>query len=194
MTGRESIRGYKTAMQKISRLETERKKSGLSQHDLSQQSGVRLDSLKKYESGKQQPTVKNYNKLCKVLGWKKITVSTPREEKHFPHKRCQAQEECKSNEQSDVKSVKLPGIVGFKFEEGQKYIISDTVDRKRASVMDYVFSYEGKHVLHHMFREERGKWTRTYTDAQLVGKHITKVLASLTTSTPASNRGEISYT
>ena len=32
-----------------------------------------------------------------------------------------------------------------------------------------VFRYEGKRGIHHVFCEIRGNWTRTYTDAQLIG-------------------------
>ena len=35
-----------------------------------------------------------------------------------------------------------------------------------------VFRYEGKTGIHHVFREARGGWQRTYTDAQLIGKKI----------------------
>ena len=35
-----------------------------------------------------------------------------------------------------------------------------------------VFRYEGQCGIHYVFREVRGGWTRTYTDAQLVGKII----------------------
>lgn len=38
-----------------------------------------------------------------------------------------------------------------------------------------VFRYEGKRGIHHIFKEVKGGWTRTYTDAQLIGKHIKEV-------------------
>ncbi|MBQ3457124.1 MAG: hypothetical protein IJG36_11845, partial [Synergistaceae bacterium] len=38
-----------------------------------------------------------------------------------------------------------------------------------------IFRYEGKIGIHHSFREIRGGWTRTYTDPQLIGKHIQEV-------------------
>ena len=39
----------------------------------------------------------------------------------------------------------------------------------------YVFQYLRKDGKHHIFRELNGGWTRTYTDAQLVGKRIMEV-------------------
>ena len=40
---------------------------------------------------------------------------------------------------------------------------------------DCIFEFIRKDGIHHMFREVRGGWTRTYTDAQLVGKNIQEV-------------------
>lgn len=40
---------------------------------------------------------------------------------------------------------------------------------------DCIFMFLRKEGIHHMFREVRGGWTRTYTDAQLVGKNIQEV-------------------
>ena len=176
MRKRETIRGYKNAEENISQLEVKRVKRGLTRHDLSQQTGVRMDSLKAYESGEQLPTVKNYNKLCEVLGLSPIEETTPRSKEHYQRnqrKRCfpNPPEECE-------KSLKLPGIVCFKFEEGQKYTIltsSSGVQGIKDAVKDCVFIYERKQGIHHMFREARGGWTRTYTDAQLVGKKIHEV-------------------
>lgn len=62
--------------------------------------------------------------------------------------------------------VKIPVNPEYSFKEGYCYIIGGG---------DYVYCYEGKQGKHHVFRETRGKWTRTYTDAQLVGKKIQEV-------------------
>ena len=40
---------------------------------------------------------------------------------------------------------------------------------------DCTFRFLRKEGIHHIFREVRGGWTRTYTDAQLVGKNIQEV-------------------
>ena len=40
---------------------------------------------------------------------------------------------------------------------------------------DCIFKYIGKHGIHHCFKEIHGGWSRTYTDAQLVGKDIKEV-------------------
>ena len=40
-----------------------------------------------------------------------------------------------------------------------------------------IFIYLRKEGKHHVFREERGGWTRTYTDVQLIGKKIQEVIS-----------------
>ena len=39
-----------------------------------------------------------------------------------------------------------------------------------------IFVFLRKEGKHHIFRELKGGWTRTYTDAQLIGKSVTEVL------------------
>lgn len=41
---------------------------------------------------------------------------------------------------------------------------------------DCIFRFLRKEGIHHMFREVRGGWTRTYTDAQLIGKNVQEVV------------------
>lgn len=41
---------------------------------------------------------------------------------------------------------------------------------------DCTFRFLRKDGIHHIFREVRGGWTRTYTDAQLIGKNIQEVV------------------
>ena len=173
MREKETIRGYKNAEEAIKLLEVKRLKRGLTRQELSRRSGVRMDSLKAYESGKQLPTVKNYNKLCEVLGLTPIQVTTPRIKKNNQRKPYPRRPQEESEQ-----SLRLPGLVCFKFEEGQKYKISETssgVKGVKDAVKDCIFSYEGKEGIHHKFREVSGSWTRTYTDAQLVGKQIQEV-------------------
>ncbi len=40
---------------------------------------------------------------------------------------------------------------------------------------DCIFMFLRKDGIHHIFREVRGGWTRTYTNAQLIGKNIQEV-------------------
>mgnify|MGYP006872985829 CR=1 FL=1 len=66
-----------------------------------------------------------------------------------------------------------------RFKEGQEYRIralklgkADKGDHWEAECL---FRYECKTGIHYVFREVRGGWIRTYTDAQLVGKVIEEV-------------------
>ncbi len=71
------------------------------------------------------------------------------------------------------------------FIQGHSYIITASPRKKIKPIMgivdgpcwdrDYVFIYLRKDGKHHVFKEARGGWTRTYTDAQLVGKKILEV-------------------
>ena len=64
----------------------------------------------------------------------------------------------------------------FKFTNGRKYrIFIKSSDSEKNVEADCIFIYLRKEGKHHIFREERGKWTRTYTDVQLLGKQIQEV-------------------
>ncbi len=89
-----------------------------------------------------------YKELKKVLGWTKKEQYTALDDIPEP------------------KPVKIPVNPVFSFDDGHQYIIDGG---------DYIFGYEGKQGKHHMFREIKGNWTRTYTDAQLVGKKVLEV-------------------
>ena len=41
---------------------------------------------------------------------------------------------------------------------------------------DCIFEYLKDEGIHHCFREVRGGWSRTYTDAQLVGKNVKEIV------------------
>ena len=70
----------------------------------------------------------------------------------------------------------------FSFSKGKRYFIFDSGNGKGEA--DYIkpetgkgciFVYLRKEGKHHIFREERGKWIRTYTDIQLMAKNIQEV-------------------
>lgn len=63
------------------------------------------------------------------------------------------------------------GCVKFEFVSGKKYVIKCQVGTMSEQT-DYVFKYEGRQGIHHVFREIHGNWTRTYTDTQLIGKRL----------------------
>lgn len=66
------------------------------------------------------------------------------------------------------------------FSKGKRYSIYDSpganLDNFNPTTgAGCIFLYLRKDGKHHIFREERGGWTRTYTDVQLMGKTIREV-------------------
>ena len=59
------------------------------------------------------------------------------------------------------------------FEVGKKYYIMGNENNKfEVDVSEYLFEFVKDEGIHHCFKSVQGGWTRTYTDAQLVGKQI----------------------
>lgn len=84
----------------------------------------------------------------------------------------------KKSDDEDVKEIFKKSIEAIRrdFIEGQCYQITETKSETNKSYWDTpTLRYEGKHGIHHTFREVTGKWLVTYTDAQLIGKHIKQV-------------------
>lgn len=172
MKTEDTIRGNAEAERNISILLMLREKRGLSQHELSQKSGVSIGSIHRYETGKALPTVKNYNKLCKVFDWKEVLK---RKERKLKKDKISVISPLLPPE-----AVPIPQSPKYEFTEGHKYRISSpgesTSRRGKKAVLDnYIFLYEGKRGIHHVFREVCGKWIATYTDSQLVGKSVKEV-------------------
>lgn len=162
------------AVSRIYGLRNERNERSLTIKDLSIRSGVSSTSIYDYESGRRNPTVDAYNKLAQILGWEKLQKQKSKKGKKIP----------KSYEATPIDcsdAPKLPKSVEFSFVEGHTYKIfskeSGSCRSKSGLGWDEtcIFRYEGKIGIHHSFREIRGGWTRTYTDPQLIGKHIQEV-------------------
>lgn len=70
----------------------------------------------------------------------------------------------------------MPQSPASRFQEGHIYRIrAADMTRKDKWESECLFRYERQSGIHYIFREVRGGWTRTYTDAQLVGKIIKEV-------------------
>ena len=138
-------------------------RAGITTKELSQRTGISVKSLYEYRRGKHMPTVKGYNALAKVFGWEKLKAKKKLVKKAVKYVAKQIIIE---------EAPPLPKPVKYEFEEGHTYRIYDSLNAKKRENDISVFRYEGKQGIHHCFREVRGGWSRTYTDAQLVGKHI----------------------
>lgn len=156
------IRSNEEAVRNIYGLYHSRMEFGLTQKELSQLSGIGVSTLYKYETREQIPCVRNYNKLAKVFGWEKILnpqTENPKKVVLSPL--------------LPPKPIELPRPVKYEFIEEHIYGVYESQKKQDDNVN--LFRYEGKQGIHHIFREVRVGWTRTYTDAQLIGKHITEV-------------------
>ena len=148
------VANNKTARQNIADLQRLREQNGITRRQLAAMLRITETLLAGYEAGSYYPSLTTYNKLADIFGWKKLESQY---EDPFEL----------------VEPLKLPKPIEFTFKEGECYqidkTISDTTER------GCTFRYEGKQGIHHIFREIYGNWTRTYTDAQLVGKKVENV-------------------
>lgn len=160
--GKEGVKSPR-AVENIGQLCFLMSKAKLTLKELSQRTGISMKALYEYRKGKHMPTQKGYNALAEVFGWEKEKPPARKKKKavkYVPRKIVIED------------APPLPKPVKYEFEEGHMYRI---YDGKREENDINVFKYEGKQGIHHCFREVRGGWTRTYTDAQLVGKGIKEV-------------------
>ena len=170
ITGRTDAMGYESvkspqALENMCELAVLMGRAGLTTKELSQRTGISINALYGYRRGKRKPTVKCYNALAEVFGWEKQL----KPEKKKPAKKA-VKYAAKKIEIEEAPP--LPKPVKYEFAEGHRYRIYDRLNGKKPESEMCMFEYEGKDGIHHKFREVSGKWTRTYTDAQLIGKMI----------------------
>ena len=133
------------ALKNLAVLKEELASKGITEAELSRRSKIKASSTALYVRNKKLPGITDYNKMAGVLGWKILTAT--------------------GTEESALKAERES--VRAKFIVGKSYKID--------SANGCVFRYEGKQGIHHVFREIRGNWTRTYTDAQLIGARTEEV-------------------
>ena len=149
------VRKNRQAMKNLKALSETRKAAGLTLKKLSSMTGIDRTAITHYENGRYAPTLVVYNVLADVFGWEKLERPKAQvKPKHQPKSYEAVQHE-------DAKPTELPKVPEYTFEVGKSYAIEH-----------YVFRYESKHGIHHIFREVNNGWQRTYTDAQLIGKEI----------------------
>ncbi|MBQ3455674.1 MAG: helix-turn-helix transcriptional regulator [Synergistaceae bacterium] len=147
------------ALKSFCGLEAAMKERGYSVHDVSKLTGIKAYKVQSYVSGLILPTIRTYNRLARVFGWDMLHEKAPTIQGNAKPKQ-------KMTELNVSTSCRK-----FTFTSGKKYVIkcqSGTLSEQA----EYVFMYEGRQGIHHVFRELNGNWTRTYTDAQLIGKKL----------------------
>ena len=152
---------------KASHLKELRETLGLSKTSLAESLGVGRDTIRHWEDGRYSPQKRFEKKLKEIFGEEYISVEkTVKHGKDFYDKEYLAT-------QAVAQSLTR---IARTFIVGHSYNISDTPKPSDNSLHQQArLRYERKEGIHHVFREERGKWIVTYTDAQLVGKHVKEV-------------------
>ena len=144
-------------------LEELRREKGLTQTRLNTLAELRAKAICDWEKCRSRPTPRLWEKVYSILTLSSAEIA--KLEKTAPR-------------------IMATGLV-YTFEEGHCYTIrrskvgGNGSGRYRSQHVDEiaVFCYRYKEGIHHMFREIHGGWTRTYTDAQLIGKTIKEVEA-----------------
>ena len=135
----------------------------MSRKRLSILSKVDVSNIGKYERVEQKPSCETWSRLQQGLSGESV--------ERMPCKKCKD------------KPPPIPAPPSFSFEIGHVYSIKDAIhgahnlyeiSPKYGTLCE--FKYEGQQGIHRCFREASGGWTRTYTDAQLIGKQIEEVL------------------
>ena len=146
-----------------------RQSLGLTLEDTAKQIGVHADTVKRFEQN--SATVRHFDTLRKIISfidehsddvpeiWQDISA------------------------QKNTDTEQLQSKIFSRFFHGKKYMIIDSGNavKPKEDLLNpptgkgCTFIYLRKEGKHHVFREERGGWIRTYTDNQLIGKYIKEV-------------------
>ena len=152
-----------------------RQSLGLSQHDIAQIIGVSEGSIWIFEN-------KPYQKGCNSETRKKIHAFMNAHHAKKSPKNDDVVDDClnldavREKEKNEIQ--KLKDKIFHSFIHGRRYCIQEgkpnpyEFEFNPLNGKGCTFIYLRKEGRHHMFREERGGWTRTYTDNQLIGKYI----------------------
>ena len=146
-----------------------RKTLGLSQKELGKRVGVDRGTISLWERGFTFPTKKHAGNLEAIFA-----DCPPLPEKDTEQERKKryynAEEEAAKKLAENIKAISRT------FTEGNCYTISENRLLEDENIYyQPILRYERKEGIHHVFREIRGKWIVTYTDAQLIGKFIREV-------------------
>lgn len=147
------------ALKSFCSLAGEMKSRGFSARDVSRLTGIIPSKIRSYASGLMLPTVRTYNRLAHIFGW----LILP--------ERAQSVQVMSKPKQKMTELNFSASSKKFMFTSGKKYVIKYQIGTMSEQA-DYVFKYEGKQGIHHVFRKIHGNWIQTYTNAQLIGKRL----------------------
>lgn len=154
---------------------------GISLEDVAQFIGISPKSIGRFE--KNPDNVKN----AEIKDTLTALTQEPTNSNDYPwidelreekKRKAKEREEQKAREREELRKKMF-----HSFTAGKEYLIFDSGNAKDIASNDMkpetgkgcIFIYVRKEGRHHMFREKRGGWIRTYTDTQLMGKKIKEV-------------------
>ena len=147
-----------------------RKFLGISQEDLAGKLGVNRRTIGTWESGQSEPQKRYAGKLQEIFDDCPQLPEAPSEGCTSNAKRCNEEDKTAERIALNARAIQR------KFTVGKCYRILDTPEpSEHTTLQQSILRYEQQEGIHHVFREVRGKWIVTYTDAQLVGKHVKEV-------------------
>lgn len=148
-----------------------RKTLGLSQQEFGRKVGVERSTVSSWERGLNTPKGFYANNLQAIFDDCPQNPD-PEEENSIRKKnaRYRQQEEAENLRAASIKAINKT------FTVGKCYTVSESRLTADGNILQQpILCYERKEGIHHVFREIRGKWIVTYTDAQLIGKFIREV-------------------
>ena len=154
------------------RLRQMRRKKSLSQRKLAEIAGITSATITLWEMGKVRPSVKKWEQVLAAIY--AYNASVKPSSKLAYHISFDRYEDLIAVPDLVREIVPLRGV--FSFETGKCYYIREPVCGCCKHFCDgIVFRYKCQEGIHHMFVAVNGGWSRTYTDAQLIGKVIEEV-------------------
>lgn len=145
---------------------------GMSQYKLAEEVGVARDTVRLWEQGVSFPQSRFKGKLSDIFNGE-LTFGPPSDTEDKPPVRTK---KFYDMEEHAIQAVVKNRTIARFFAVGKCYNISDSANSSEHSpIQQSILRYERKEGIHHVFREVRGKWIVTYTDAQLVGKYVKEI-------------------
>ena len=143
----------------------------ISQQELGNRLGVGRSTICSWECGKNVPKGIHAENLQAIF-----TDSLPKSETIKENPICEKNARYRQQENAEKSAATSRKSIQRSFTVGNCYTISENRLPLDANILQYsILRYECKEGIHHMFREIRGKWIVTYTDAQLIGKYVEEV-------------------
>lgn len=156
-----------------SSIRTIRKAHGLTQTEFGEKLGVERRTVSAWENGELNPRKANINAMQSLFGQQLPSFYDNGKPKG--RERTHENGAALSERMLSITPEKSKKLIEQTFEQGKCYHISDKSINSTPSNERFYLRYEKKDGIHHFFREIRGNWIVTYTDAQLIGKNIQEI-------------------